>query len=212
MANIISGADIIGALDDLYDEGFEVGLPRTATRRARRAARGQARQNRADRILARGGVNTSQLANAAARSENLGQPVTLGTDLIASGQRRQVFGLGSATVTSVSPTGLLSQTAQRPMQPLAVVVNCLYLPATGQPTEGSYLVNINDIKMGTASQLAGVGAVPASYFRPDTVQSLLTLSAIGPGVDVSMLVTGNGIPAGDSVVISASMLCVVAEQ
>lgn len=205
MPNIISGSDIIGWLEDSY----EIGLPRTSLRRARRDARGNKREARAARVANRG---SRALADAVASERNLGQPATFGTDLIASGQRRQPFGLGSVTLTDVNPTGILQQTTQRPMQPLAVIVNALYRPAAGTPIPGGFLTSILDIKMGTASQLAGIGEVPADYFRPDTIQSLLTFTPVGPGVSVSMSVAGAGLAAGDELVVSASMLCVVAEQ
>src|SRR5690606_23077623 len=191
MPNIISGRD----LWDVMPWDDEIGLPRTAIRRARREARAIRRRGTADRIVDRAeervqrARGTAAVAEAAESVANYGAPLTLGTDLLASAQRRQPFGWGNAALTTANPNAILPQVTQKPMQPTAMVVSAIYTPSGGTPVDGTYLVTVDEIKLGTASQLAGVGPVPALYFRPDTVQSHLSFSPIGPGVTVLVRVS-----------------------
>lgn len=210
MSKIIGWGDIMGWDDDI--SGDIIGLPRTALRRARRANRREGR--REDRF---GTSDPVALRQQAVTEQNPGSPVTWGNDLVASSQRIESFGLGQVTLGSANATGILSAVTQKPMQPLALVVQATFVDTNASPVVLNYdpvsLVEILDVKMGTASQLAGVSGVPGSFFRADAIQSNQVYTPVGPGVTVSVNVSSAwAFTATQSLVIGAAMRVVSAHQ
>lgn len=212
MSKIIGWADVMGDYEDDAIMGDVIGLPRTALRKARRANRRQGR--REDRF---GTSDPVALRQQALSNQNASAPVTWGNDLIASSQRIESFGLGSATLSTAGTSGTLMAITQKPMQPVALVVQATFIDTNATPVNLGYdpivLVEINDIKMGTASQLAGVSGVPGSFYKADAIQSGQVYSPVGAGVTVSLIVSTNwAFTATQSLVIGAAMRVVSAHQ
>lgn len=109
---------------------------------------------------------------------NSGAPVTEGSDLLQSSQRVQHFGLGAGNAATSGAILTLSQVAQKPMQPIGFVV----------ASDDIDSIVVDDLKIGTVSQLAGVGSLPARLFNSDGTQNGATFTPAGPGVTISLLV------------------------
>jgi hypothetical protein len=220
MPDIIGYADVIG-WDDIGWEDDEVGdyLDVVGARRGQRRRQGRRERRRGGGGGGEGGGGRGagpRAREAALSKQNFGPPMTMGHDLIASAQRIEPFGLGVHTFTSAG-SAVLSVVTQKPMQPLALVLSA-FLNVASEPPYQVYndgalsLVEVLDIKMGTASQLAGVQGVPGNFFRPDAVQSGQVYTPVGPGVTVSIILNVPDMPADAGLFVSAGMRVVGAQQ
>lgn len=131
-------------------------------------------------------------------NRNQGAPETEGTHLRQTTQRVKPFGLGAGSALASGAVLELSQVVQNPMQPIGFVIQ----------SDSIEDIEIVDLKIGTLSQLGGVGRVPASEFRPDGTQNGMSFSPCMPGQTVLLQVVNTDASAEHRV--SAALRCVVA--
>lgn len=152
------------------------------------------RRRQARRNARQGG----RLDRRGARGRNQGAPETEGTHLRQSTQRVKPFGLGGGSALASGVTLELSQVVQNPMQPIGFVIQ----------SDSIEDIEVIDLKIGTTSQLGGVGRVPASEFGPAGTQNAIAFSPCMPGQTILLQVTNTDASAAHRV--SASLRCVVA--
>jgi hypothetical protein len=138
------------------------------------------RRRRRDRNAAQRAQRARQFA-ADAYADAPRSPVTLPNTLIPGAGRRILFGLGSVSVPAAG-SAILEAVVQRPFQARRALLS------------GSGLANVvvNDIKIGSLSQLAGTEAIPAETFA-DVAQDVgIQFDPAGPGVTISVFLSNTG--------------------
>lgn len=186
--------DIVGALEDLDPraaEAFEVG-----NRKRRRRILGAVFGGPAAAIgaaIARRRQKKAQSRMAKNRfAASPGRALSTPRGIVPASQRRVPLGLGSANVAA-GATAILSAVVQRPLQPGRLVLS--------SDTLAAFLVN--DIKVGSMSQLAGTSGLAAETFS-DVAQDVgVMFTPAGSGITVSVSVTNTGAQAA---VISGTLL------
>ncbi|MCP5118414.1 MAG: hypothetical protein GY953_46980 [bacterium] len=120
--------------------------------------------------------------------------ITAGTD------RRQPFGFGTQTIAAGN-TGTLTQRVQKAFQPERLILS------SPDPLSN---IEVTDIKIGTISQLAGVGAVGAALFDALAEDAYILFKPAPTGVDVTIEVTN--LDATNPHDLTASFIGITAEE
>lgn len=95
----------------------------------------------------------------------------------------QPLGFPTVTFSATSGTALVAVASpQQPFRPRRVVY-------TEARTSSGGLVLINDIKVGTRSQLAGVGPIAAGAFAPNAFDVNIHFDSATPGVTIDVLLS-----------------------
>jgi hypothetical protein len=118
--------------------------------------------------------------------------------------KRIPLGFGSFTFTSLTATSNTftanPQVALRPDKLIVVVTRSSGAGAVG--------VNVDDLQVGTRSQFASAGAVPAEAFAADADDARLIGDSAQPGIDITLQVALTApVPANESVVVQAMLYC-----
>ena len=107
---------------------------------------------------------------------------TAGRRIVAGRQRVQVFGLGSVAVAIGPGTAfVLDAVVQKPTQFDRMIVGATDLGATV----------IDNLRIGTRSQLAGVEGLPAAMFQADAAGAGIAFDPCSTGVTVTVNGTNN---------------------
>jgi hypothetical protein len=195
----IEGYDLIG--DDIEGDDIEVGYVIGRDGKLRRRARKARRRGRAEGRLGQ----APAVKEMALQQQNYGAPMTYGTSLVTSAQRIGMFGLGSATLTTAAPTASLQATAQHPVQGMGLVLSAFGDADLDQ-------VQVNDIKVGTVSQLQSLEALPGIGFRYDATLSNMVLAPLGAGVTFFVSLTALGLGTNETVTVLGMLRSVGAHQ
>jgi|FLYL01.1.fsa_nt_gi hypothetical protein len=115
------------------------------------------------------------------------------------------LGLGRFNFTSATATSnTFTTNPQKPVRPRR-----LWITIARSAGASGIAVDVTDIKVGTASMLAGVESIPAEQFAPDAFAKEYNLfESATPGVEISVIVSLSAAPdAGENVNVSVSMDC-----
>ncbi len=116
------------------------------------------------------------------------------------------FPLGFSTIQFVNggPTTLvMTGTPQRRGKP-----NRLTLIEARSAATVVGLVTIQDIKVGTLSQMMSNDPLPAGMFSADAVGTELEIAEVGPGIETTLIITISAAPpAGETLDLAASFIC-----
>lgn len=182
--------DVVGALEDLDPaaaQAFEVG-----NRARRRRILGAVFGGPAGAIAAAAARRRQRNQARRAAAANPRQALSTPRGIVPATDRQVPLGLGIANVAA-SGTAILSAVVQRPMQPRRLVLSSSGL--------ASFIVN--DIKIGSMSQLAGVDQLPAELFSDVAVGTGVLFTPAGSGITVSVVVTNT---SNGALAISGAML------
>lgn len=118
------------------------------------------------------------------------------------GARKVPLGLGVETMGATDTT---VQLVALPQVPIRVEKVLLSFVDVGAVAAGQNLVS--DIKVGTSSQLAGVGDLPIETFAQDVFDNMLIGDTATPGISVTVDIVRTVAPgAGTSVIFSGSII------
>lgn len=113
-----------------------------------------------------------------------------------------VLGMGNGAFGAAGTTVVLTQQPQRPIKVERVVI---IAEKDGAVAAGIELVD--DLKVGTQSQLASNGAVPASAFAPDAFDVELDGDVAVPGTNVTLELSRTAAPGvGTDVLVAACII------
>lgn len=123
----------------------------------------------------------------------------------APGARRLTLGMPPAAfpaLTAINTIVAVQSNPQRPFRGERLIVNVLRSNGAG-----AVGIQIQDIRCGTASQLAGVAGISADAFPPNAIDSTMVLDPIQPGVNFTIQYTNLlAVPTGESVVVQSTIV------
>lgn len=114
------------------------------------------------------------------------------------------MGFSTFQFVNGGPTSaILTATPQRRGKP-----NRLTAISARSAVTASGLLIINDLKVGTLSQLVSNDPIPWDMFAADAVGTGLEIAEVGPGIEVAILVSLTAAPpVGETIDISAALIC-----
>lgn len=129
----------------------------------------------------------------------------LAPGVAAPGARRLTLGMPPAAfpaLTAINTIVAVQSNPQRPFRGERLIVNVLRSNGAG-----AVGIQIQDIRCGTASQLAGVAGISADAFPPNAIDSTMVLDPIQPGVNFTIQYTNLlAVPTGESVVVQSTIV------
>lgn len=175
--------------DDFDDIGFEA-IEGRGLRRFKKAMRGMFAPGSNIRRRRQKAKKMKRAARALRRGNALGRPAfarTAPDGIVAGGQRLGWFPLGTSTI-GIGASGTLSAASLTAFQPEKLRI---------QATVALNDVTIQDLKVGTKSQLMGVGNIPATTYGPDSTDGNWQMDPVPVGQQVFLQVTNSNAAAQD---------------